>query len=134
MGLKDRSLVNPRPLKTRRKELRKNPTAAETVLREHLQRRQLLGKKFRRQYGIGRYIVDFFCPELNIAIELDGAPHFRELLADYEAERTAFLMGLGIEILRFENRIVYRNLEAVLDAIRDAIRLRDLPPAAPSLR
>ncbi|PYS48162.1 MAG: hypothetical protein DMG13_26145 [Acidobacteria bacterium] len=63
--------------------------------RKHLQRRQMLGKKFRRQYSIGRYIVDFFCVECDIGVELDGAPHFRELRAEYEAEHTAFLQGLG---------------------------------------
>ena len=84
----------------------------------------MLGKKFRRQFSISRYIVDFFCFECGIAIELDGAPHFRELNAEYETERTAFLEGLDIEILRFENRIVYHNIEAVLETIREAIRNR----------
>jgi very-short-patch-repair endonuclease len=59
----------------------------------HLQRRQILGKKFRRQYGIGRYIVDFFCVECDIAVELDGSPHFSHLGAEYDGERAAFLKG-----------------------------------------
>src|ERR1041384_4855720 len=85
-------------------KLRNNPTLAEAILWKHLQRRRLLGKKFRRQFSISRYIVDFFCVECGIAIELDGAPHFRELRAEYEARRTAFLTELGIEVIRFENR------------------------------
>src|SRR5207249_11082744 len=89
---------------------------------KNLQRRQMLGKKFRRQYSIGRYIVDFFCLECDISVELDGAPHFRELRAEYEAERTAFLQGLGIELIRFENRTVHQNIQAVLETIREAIR------------
>ena len=117
-------MVNTPPLKGRRKELRNSPTAAEAVLWRYLQRRQMLGKKFRRQFSISRYIVDFFCFECDIAVELDGAPHFRELAAEYEAERTAFLQGQGIEIIRFENRVVFENIEAVLETIREAIRRR----------
>ena len=90
------------PLRNRRKELRNNGTAAEAVLWKHLQRRQLLGKKFRRQHSINRYIVDFFC--------VDGAPNFSELGEEYEAERTRFLEAESIVILRFENRILYQNI------------------------
>src|SRR5262249_39591111 len=103
MTKRDINLINIPPMKARRRELRNNPTAAEAILWKHLQRRQLLGKKFRRQYSIGRYIVDFFCVECDLAVELDGAPHFGELGEEYEAERTAFLQGLGIELVRFEN-------------------------------
>ena len=112
------------PLKSRRKELRNNPTRAEAFLWAHLRRRQILGKKFRRQYSVGRYIVDFFCVECALAIELDGAGHYQELRQTYEAERTAFLNASGIEVMRFENRIVYENLEAVLESIRAAILRR----------
>jgi very-short-patch-repair endonuclease len=97
------------PLKARRKELRNNPTPAEAILWKHPQRRRMLGKKFRRQFSISRYIVDFFCLDCGIAIELDGAPHFRELRAEYEARRAEFLTGLGIEVIRFENRIVHET-------------------------
>src|SRR5215510_3618055 len=115
MAKHDVNLMNVPPLKARRRELRNNPTPAEATLWKYLQRRQLLGRKFRRQYSIGRYIVDFFCVECDIAVELDGAPHFRELGEEYEGERTWFLRGLGIEILRFENRVVRENIEAVLE-------------------
>src|SRR5215813_6196461 len=124
MTKRDINLINIPPLKARRRELRNNPTAAEAILWRYLQRRQLLRKKFRRQYSIGRYIVDFFCVDCDLAVELDGAPHFRELGAEYEAERTAFLEGLGIELIRFENRVVYQNIEAVLETIREAVLKR----------
>jgi very-short-patch-repair endonuclease len=124
MPKRDHNLINIPPLKSRRKELRNSPTPAEALLWRYLQRRQLLGKKFRRQYGIGRYIVDFFCVDCDIAVELDGAPHFGELGEEYEATRTAFLGGLGIEVIRFENSVVFQNTEAVLDTIREAIRRR----------
>src|ERR1700746_2273230 len=125
MAKPDLSSTNIPPLKARRKELRNNPTAAEAILWKHLQRRLMLGKKFRRQFSISRCIVDFFCVDCGIVIELDGAPHFRELRAEYEARRTAFLTGLGIEVIRFENRIVHDNIEAVLETIRNAIRNRN---------
>ena len=83
-----------------------------------------MGRKFRRQYSISRYIVDFYCAECDLAVELDGAPHFRELKAESESERTEFLQAVGIEILRFENRVVFENIEAVLETIREAIRNR----------
>ena len=108
-------------LKTRRQELRNGLTPTEAVLWNHLKAQQL-GKKFRRQYSIGRYVVDFFCADCQLAVELDGARHFVELRMDYEAERTRFLEARGIEILRFENRLVYENLEAVLETIRQVIR------------
>jgi very-short-patch-repair endonuclease len=125
MGKPDLSSANIPPLKARRQELRNHPTPAEAVLWKHLQRRQMLGKKFRRQFSISRYIVDFFCVDCGIAIELDGAPHFQELRAEYEAARTGYLRESGIEVLRFENRDVLESLEAVLETIRDAIRKRD---------
>jgi very-short-patch-repair endonuclease len=124
-----RDSANIPPLKTRRRELRNDPTATEYVLWQHLKGRQLLGKKFRRQYSISRYIVDFFCVECDcvecdLAIELDGAPHFQELKPEYEAQRTEFLEGLGVRILRFENRIVHENIDAVLETIRELLRNR----------
>ena len=135
MAKRDLNFINIPPLKARRRELRNNSTAAEAILWKYLRRRQLLGKRFRRQYSIGRYIVDFFCVECDLAVELDGAPHFQELRTEYEPERTAFLQALGIELIRFENRIVYQNIEAVLETIREAIRKRsgfDLPGRAES--
>jgi len=125
MGKPDLSSANIPPLKARRKDLRNNCTPAEAVLWKPLQRRQMLGKKFRRQFSISRYIVDFFCVECGIAIELDGASHFQELRAEYETARTIYLMESGIEVLRFENRDVHEKLEVVLETIRDAIRKRD---------
>ena len=137
MAKRDLSSTNIPPLKARRKQLRNNPTPAEAILWKYLQRRRMLGKKFRRQFSVSRYIVDFFCVDCGIAIELDGAPHFRELRADYEGRRTAFLTGLGIEVIRFENRTVHDNIETVLETIREAIRSRSgfcPPPPRRKLR
>ena len=110
------------PLKSRRRELRNNPTPAESSLWKCLQHRKLLGQKFRRQYSIGRYVVDFFCVECSLAVELDGALHNDVMRQEYDAERGAFLQKQGVEVLRFENREVFENIEGVLERIREAIR------------
>jgi very-short-patch-repair endonuclease len=113
-----RRLHNFPALKGRRRNLRSSPTPAEAVLWKHLQSRQLEGRKFRRQHSIGRYILDFYCPEANLAIELDGAAHDCARAAADDHLRDEFLSSLGIRVLRYENRDVMENLEGVLVHIR----------------
>jgi very-short-patch-repair endonuclease len=117
-------LFNHKSLDKRRKQLRNYSTAAEAVLWRYLHKRQLLGKKFRRQFSIGPYIVDFYCPECRVIVELDGAGHFGPLANERDAERAAFLERYGMKILRFENRLVFENLEGVLETIRQAVQMR----------
>ena len=113
---------NTRSNKNFRKELRNSLTAAEAVLWQNLKGRQLLGKKFRRQIGIGRYIVDFYCPEAGLVIELDGDRHFSITIDEYEARRTKYLEEEGLRIIRFENKELYDNLEGVLETIKEALK------------
>src|SRR5262245_29777228 len=108
---------NSRSKKAFRKELRNFSTPAEAVLWKSLQRRQLFGKKFRRQHSFGRYIVDFYCPECRLIVELDGESHNSITIDDYEAERTRFLEGLGLKVIGFENQELLENLEGVLEMI-----------------
>jgi len=105
MGQRRSGTYNTRSKKNFRKELRNSLTAAEAVLWQNLKGRQLLGKKFRRQIGIGRYIVDFYCPEAGLVIELDGDRHFSITIDEYEARRTKYLEeeGLRISDLRTRN-------------------------------
>ena len=105
-----------------RRELRKSLTPAEATLWKCLQGSQLLGKKFRRQFSIGRYIVDFYCAECRLAIELDGQGHFEVTVDEYEWERTKYLESCGIRVLRFENRELFDDIEAVLEVIKAAIQ------------
>jgi len=102
----------------RRRELRQNLTPAEAVLWLNLKKGQLDGKEFRRQHSIGPYIADFFCPEFRVIVELDGAGHRTELGVERDAQREKFLKRFGIRVIRFENKLVFENLEGVLDAIR----------------
>jgi very-short-patch-repair endonuclease len=114
-------IYNTRSNKNFRKQLRNSLTAAEAVLWQNLRGRQLLGKKFRRQVSIGRYIVDFYCPEAGLVIELDGERHFSITIDEYEAQRTKYLEEDGLRIIRFENKELYDNLEGVLEMIKEAL-------------
>ena len=116
-----RGIYNTNASAAHRKELRHSLTPAEAALWKCLQGRKVLGKKFRRQFSISRYIVDFYCPEDRLAIELDGAGHFSITIDEYEEARTKYLQNCGIRVLRFENKVVFENLEAVLDAIKAAL-------------
>jgi len=93
-------------------------TPAEARLWNALKKRQLAGRKFRRQHSIGPYIVDFYCPSEKIAIELDGACHDDLVRNQYDAERQAYIEAHGITVLRFENKMIFDAPEDVLHHIR----------------
>ena len=116
-----RRIHNRTEKKAKRGELRNTATTAEAALWKHLQRRALNGKKFRRQHSVGPYIVDFYCPECRLVVELDGQPHYEFIADPYEVERTAYLERLGMKILRFENRLIFEALDAVLQTIREEL-------------
>jgi len=98
------------------------------LLWKALQNSQIENKKFRRQHSVGNYILDFYCPECPLAIELDGAHHFTGVGSDYDKERDEYLQSLGIRILRIENKAIYENPEGVIEAIRQAILTTPLSP------
>ena len=66
---------------------------------------------------MGNYILDFYCPQEQIAVELDGAHHFTLAGNEYDTERDAYLASLNIKVLRFENRLVFENIEGILAEI-----------------
>ena len=99
------------------KRLRCGQTDAERKLWMHLRSRQMNGFKFRRQYPIGRYIVDFCCPERLLVVELDGGHHTNQTQTDQR--RTEYLTRLGYRVLRFWDHEVLSDLEAVLQRIAD---------------
>ena len=120
--MKNRQLIhNLKSTKDRRKELRGNLTPVEALLWKCLQRSQLAGKKFRRQHAIGPFIVDFYCTECRLGVELDGAGHKTILGNERDAARDLFLARFNVRILRFENRLVRENLQGVLEAIKHAL-------------
>ncbi len=106
-------------------------TAAETRLWLRLNRRQLDGLRFRRQAPLGPYIVDFFCPERRLIVELDGDHHGREAMIDADARRTQWLESQGHVVQRFANADVMSNLEGVCTAISIAAASRGPLPKPP---
>ncbi|WP_347923407.1 endonuclease domain-containing protein [Pontimicrobium sp. SW4] len=108
---------NQKHLEERRKELRKNLTPAEATLWKSLQRKQLKGRKFRRQHSIQNFIVDFYCASERLIVELDGAVHLDFAQQNYDLERTDILENLGLKVIRFENRLIFENLSEVLEEI-----------------
>lgn len=97
--------------------LRRNMTDAERELWHYLRNRAFMGYKFRRQYPVGPYIVDFACLARRLVVELDGGQHE----AAIDARRTRYLQGCGYRVLRFWNNDVFNQQDAVLAAIRDAL-------------
>ena len=106
-------------LKEKRKLLRKNLTPAEAALWRILKAKQLNGVKFRRQFSVGPYILDFYCPSHKLAIELDGAHHYTEEGMANDKVRDAFLKQHGIDVLRVENKIVFENEAQLISLIQD---------------
>lgn len=98
------------------RSLRKNQTDAEQIIWLQLRAKRFLNYKFRRQFPIEPYIVDFICLDLKLIVELDGSQHIAQQTADLE--RTDFLNNRGFKVIRFWNNDVFNNLEAVLESLR----------------
>ena len=103
------------PILERARELRQPQTAAEQKLWSALRNRQLGGFKFRRQHPIDRFIVDFYCHECALVVEVDGDSHVSQI--EYDEARTEWLNDRGYNVVRFTNLEVQRQLPAVLEAI-----------------
>lgn len=101
-----------------RKNLRNSSTSAEAKLWMHLKQKKLEGRKFTRQKSIGNYIIDFYCPDEKLAVELDGENHFWEEGIRRDQLKTAFLEKQGIVVVRFENKWVFEDIEYVLGEIK----------------
>ena len=111
--------------KTKRQFLRSETPKAEQVLWSKLRQRQMLGYKFRRQYSIAAYVVDFYCPAVRMAIELDGDSHFQRGSPTRDEARQAVIESFGIHFLRFMNIEIFEHLDVVLAAVaRHLLELR----------
>jgi very-short-patch-repair endonuclease len=111
-------VLNRQTTKDLRRHLRRNQTDVEKVLWGRLRNRQLGGYKFYRQYGVQGFVVDFYCPEKKVSVEVDGGQHNSEVGRISDMERRRKLELLGIYELRFWNNEVMRNLEGVLEKIK----------------
>lgn len=111
-----------------RKLLRKNIPLSEKLLWKKLKGKNIAGYKFRRQYGVGKYVVDFCSPRLKLVIEIDGANHFFDNESiGYDINRQKYIESLGLRVLRFTNTDICNDINSVLDVIYD-----NLPPPPPS--
>jgi very-short-patch-repair endonuclease len=119
---------------TRARKLRGNLTDVERKLWNSLRRDQLLGLNFRRQHPIGPYVLDFYCPAIRLAVELDGGQHTYESNRLSDDRRSRWLVENGIKVIRFWNNDVTQNLDAVLGEIARVAQVtsdRDLTPSLP---
>jgi len=118
--------------KNKRQQLRGSLPQAEVWLWARLKGRQLLDCKFRRQYSVGAFVIDFYAPEVKLGIELDGDSHFQAGAHEYDRGRQAFIESFGIRIMRFVNSEIYDNLDGVLEAIGREVLMRRAARASPA--
>jgi very-short-patch-repair endonuclease len=113
-----RVIDSPETLQEKARWLRKNQTPAEKMLWQHLRNRKLNGHKFRRQHPLQQgFVLDFYCLEARIAIEVDGGYHTTGEQKEYDVGRTFEVNEYGISVIRFRNEDVLNNMEEVLKAI-----------------
>ncbi len=113
--------------KERRRQLRQSMPVAGVMLWTCLKGRRMLGCKFRRQYGVGTFMIDFYSVEIKLGIELDGESHFHDRAQEYDQKRQKFIESFGIKIIRFLNDDIYEGLDGVLQAIgREIVERRRL--------
>ena len=107
-------------VKETRRALRSEMPQAEVLVWARLRRKQVLGCRFRRQYSVGAYVLDFYCPAIKLAVEIDGDSHLGEEAQANDRERQTSIEALGIRFLRFTNGEVFNKLDGVIDTVREA--------------
>ena len=121
-------LYNKTSEKEKRQSLRNNMPPAEQLVWARLKGKQVENCKFRRQYSVGAFVMDFYTVEIKLAIEIDGDSHFTDGAEVADRERQSLIESSGIRFLRFTNRQVYEELDAVIEGISQMVcTLRGLP-------
>jgi very-short-patch-repair endonuclease len=121
-----KQVMNRPEMKAFRRDLRSHGTTTEGALWKMLKGKQIAGLQFRRQFSVGSHILDFYCPSLKLAIELDGDYHYHMEMPDRDWRRDGELQEkYGIKTLRFENKIVFNHPEAILEAINLELSARN---------
>lgn len=120
MNQEPEKVFNPKIQKPTRQKLRSSVSIIERLLWSKI-RNQQLGVKFRRQHGIGKYIVDFYCADAQLVIELDGDSHYQNGAQEYDRTRDEFIRTQDLRVLRFTNIEVVNNLDGVVSMICVAI-------------
>ena len=119
-------LFNRTKEKTTRKMLRNNMPEPEVILWSKLKGKNLNGFKFRRQYSVDKFVIDFYCPKLKLAIEVDGESHYSENAEVRDRERQYIIESFGISFLRFTNKEIHENIDGVMvKIIQNVEKLND---------
>lgn len=108
-------------IKLRARHMRKNPTMAEKLLWNRLRNKQVKGRRFRRQHPVDRFIVDFYCRDAGLVIEVDGSVHDSPESSEYDAGRQELLEQRGLTVLLFSNSQVIHETDSVLYAIANCL-------------
>ena len=96
---------------------------SEVLLWANLNNKQMHGERFLRQYSVDQYIIDFYCPRLKLAVEIDGDSHYIGEAQEYDKERQSFIEALGIRFLRFTNTDISENIDGVCQTIWEKIEV-----------
>lgn len=121
-------MYNDKKIKANRRELRKNLTDAERLIWKCIRNKQIGGLKFFRQYSVGLFVLDLYCPQIRIAIEVDGGQHAEETKR-HDDERTNFLNKQNIRVIRFWNNEVLSNIEGVVGRIVEEVNNNSPQPS-----
>ena len=116
-------IYNKQSVQQFRRSLRDKSTLGEKLLWMCLRRKQIQGQRFLRQFSVEKYVLDFYCPELKLAIEIDGPTHFEsDAAVQYDKFRQKEIESLGIEFLRFTDDDVKENIEGVIKIITEVVK------------
>ena len=111
--------------KEKRRKLRQYQTNAEELVWRYLRNKQMLGYKFKRQYSIDHYVIDFYCPELKLAVEVDGESHNNPEQIEYDIKQQKYLESFNIIFVRIKDEDLIGNPNQAFMKIEDAIKLRE---------
>ena len=115
-------LFNKKSEQEKRRYLRKNITLAEKIIWLNIRHKKIVGERFLRQFSVKQYVLDFYCPKLRLAIEIDGETHLTDEELKYDKQRQDYLESLGLIFLRFRNEEVFNNADSVLNRIKKKVR------------
>ncbi len=124
-------LYNLNVYKPLRRKLRRDATPAERVLWRYLKGRQFYGLLFHRQHGVGSYIVDFYCPQVRLVVEVDGSIHEDHNVKLNDQMRQKFLESCYLRVVRFTNDEVLYDIDSVLIRLKDAATSPSATPSPP---
>ncbi|MHB1685757.1 MAG: endonuclease domain-containing protein [Ignavibacteriaceae bacterium] len=113
-------VYNKKSEQKKRRQLRNNPTYTEKILWLSLRKRQVEGTRFLRQYSINKFVIDFYAPEIKLAIEVDGCSHIGK--EKYDLDRQMYIEAFNIKVIRFTDEQVGGNADRVVEEIKRIVR------------